>query len=149
MPPLSEPTADGVEVVDASVARDPHAAYRAWREAGGVRKVRFAGPVPLAGWVVTGYAACRAALADPRLSKDGATEAYARYAGLPTGGPGGGLTRHMLNSDPPRHTRLRRLVQRAFTQRRVAALRPRIEARVTALLDALDKGRARVRARSI
>ncbi|MEU3072093.1 cytochrome P450 family protein [Streptomyces laurentii] len=140
MPPLSEPTADGVEVVDASVARDPHAAYRAWREAGGVRKVRFAGPVPLAGWVVTGYAACRAALADPRLSKDGATETYARYAGLPTGGPGGGLTRHMLNSDPPRHTRLRRLVQQAFTRRRVAALRPRIETRVTALLDALDKG---------
>ncbi|MFE4591873.1 cytochrome P450 family protein [Streptomyces laurentii] len=140
--PPPEPAADRPEaiVVDASVARDPHAVYRRWREAGGVREVRFAGAVPLAGWVVTGYAACRAALADPRLSKDGATEAYARYAGLPTGGPGGGLTRHMLNADPPRHTRLRRLVQQAFTQRRVAALRPRIEARVTALLDALDEG---------
>ncbi|MFE7411945.1 cytochrome P450 family protein [Streptomyces laurentii] len=140
--PPPEPAADRPEatVVDASVTRDPHAVYRWWREAGGVREVRFAGAVPLAGWVVTGHAACRAALADPRLSKDGATEAYARYAGLPTGGPGGGLTRHMLNSDPPRHTRLRRLVQQAFTQRRVAAMRPRIEARVTALLDALDKG---------
>ncbi|MFE6101738.1 cytochrome P450 [Streptomyces laurentii] len=140
--PPPEPAADRPEatVVDASVARDPHAVYRRWREAGGVREVRFAGAAPLAGWVVTGHAACRAALADPRLSKDGATEAYARYAGLPTGGPGGGLTRHMLNSDPPRHTRLRRLVQQAFTQRRVAALRPRIEARVTALLDALDEG---------
>ncbi|MEU7021645.1 cytochrome P450 [Streptomyces sp. NPDC046203] len=129
----------GFEAVDEYVARDPHPTYRHWRETGGARRVRFAGPVPLAGWVVTEYAACRAALADPRLSKDGATEAFARYAGLPTGGPGGGLTTHMLNSDPPRHTRLRRLVQQAFTTRRVAALRPRIEARVTALLDALEE----------
>ncbi|MGW3205712.1 cytochrome P450 family protein [Streptomyces sp. NPDC001135] len=126
------------EIVDESFASDPHDVYRRWREEGGVRKVRFLGPAPLAGWVVTGHAACRAALADPRLSKDGATEAFARYAGLPEGGPGGALTTHMLNSDPPRHTRLRRLVQQAFTMRRVADLRPRIEARVTALLDALD-----------
>ncbi|MEU8538944.1 cytochrome P450 [Streptomyces sp. NPDC048717] len=148
MPPPPEPvepteapatTGDGFEVVDEYVARDPHPTYRRWRETGGARRVRFAGPVPLAGWVVTEYAACRAALADPRLSKDGATEAFARYAGLPTGGPGGGLTTHMLNSDPPRHTRLRRLVQQAFTTRRVAALRPRIEARVTTLLDALEE----------
>ncbi|MFG2112753.1 cytochrome P450 [Streptomyces sp. NPDC048718] len=151
MPPPPEPveppeapeaprtTADGFEAVGEYVARDPHPTYRRWRETGGARKVRFAGPVPLAGWVVTEYAACRAALADPRLSKDGATEAFARYAGLPTGGPGGGLTTHMLNSDPPRHTRLRRLVQQAFTTRRVAALRPRIEARVTTLLDALEE----------
>lgn len=135
--PLPEPS-DRTERVDGSFACHPHEIYRRWRETGGVRKVRFSGAAPLAGWVVTGHAACRAALADPRLSKDGATEAFARYAGLPTGGPGGALTTHMLNSDPPRHTRLRRLVQQAFTQRRVAELRPRIEARVTALLDALD-----------
>lgn len=140
--PLPEPSHDsgthGTDTVGASFARHPHEAYRRWREEGGVRKVRFTGAAPLAGWVVTGHAACRAALADPRLSKDGATEEYARHAGMPAGGPGAGLTRHMLNSDPPRHTRLRRLVQQAFTQRRVAQLRPRIEGRVTALLDALD-----------
>ncbi|MER6528232.1 cytochrome P450 [Streptomyces sp. NPDC001508] len=136
MPP-SEPT-HPTETVDESFAVHPHDVYRRWRDEGGVRRVRFPGPVPLAGWVVTGHAACRAALADPRLSKDGATEVFARYAGLPTDGPGGSLTTHMLNSDPPRHTRLRRIVQQAFTTRRVADLRPRIEARVTALLDALD-----------
>ncbi|MFI7341059.1 cytochrome P450 [Streptomyces sp. NPDC050085] len=137
MPSPPEPP-DAAETVDGSFARAPHATYRYWREKGGAHPVRFEGPVPLAGWVVTGHAACRAALTDPRLSKDGATEAFARHAGLPTHGPGGALTTHMLNSDPPRHTRLRRLVQQAFTQRRVAALRPRIEARVTALLDALE-----------
>ncbi|WP_233273380.1 cytochrome P450 family protein [Streptomyces broussonetiae] len=136
--PLPEMSYD-TETVDESFAGRPHDVYRRWREEGGVRKVRFSGAAPLAGWVVTGHAACRAALADPRLSKDGATEAYARHEGLPGGGPGGALTTHMLNSDPPRHTRLRRLVQQAFTQRRVAELRPRIEAHVTALLDAVDR----------
>ncbi|MGW2920802.1 cytochrome P450 family protein [Streptomyces angustmyceticus] len=135
--PLPEPS-DETETVGGSFARHPHERYRRWRETGEVRKVRFSGPAPLAGWVVTGHAACRTALADPRLSKDGATERFARYAGLPTDGPGGALTTHILNSDPPRHTRLRRLVQQAFTQRRVTSLRPGIEARVTALLDALD-----------
>lgn len=138
LPEPSDETGNETETGGDSFARHPHDVYRRWREEGGVRKVRFSGAAPLAGWVVTGHAACRAALADPRLSKDGATEAYARHEGLPVGGPGGGLTSHMLNSDPPRHTRLRRLVQQAFTQRRVTELRPRIEAHVAALLDALD-----------
>ena len=47
------------------------------------------------------------------------------------------LQAHMLNSDPPDHTRLRKLVGKAFTARRVAALRPRIEAITTELLDAM------------
>ena len=41
----------------------------------------------------------------------------------------------MLNQDPPAHTRLRRLVSRAFTPRAVERLRPRIEALVDELLD--------------
>ncbi|GAA3001813.1 hypothetical protein GCM10020229_12520 [Kitasatospora albolonga] len=43
----------------------------------------------------------------------------------------------MLDSDPPDHTRLRRLVGRAFTARRVESLRPRITALVDELLDGL------------
>jgi hypothetical protein len=46
------------------------------------------------------------------------------------------ITRNLLMLDPPDHTRLRRLVGRAFTPRMVAALRPRIEALVGELLDA-------------
>jgi len=37
------------------------------------------------------------------------------------------MAEHMLNTDPPDHTRLRRLVAKAFTPRSVAALVPRIE----------------------
>jgi cytochrome P450 len=42
-----------------------------------------------------------------------------------------------MQSDPPQHTVFRRLVQKAFTPRAVAAMEPRIEALVTDLLDAV------------
>jgi cytochrome P450 len=48
----------------------------------------------------------------------------------------GGLFRSMLTMDPPDHTRVRGLVSKAFTPRRVAGLRPRIEAITRELLDA-------------
>lgn len=54
---------------------------------------------------------------------------------------GAGTPNSMLVSDPPRHTRLRTLVSKAFTPRRVRELRPRIEAIVDHLLDtAADEG---------
>ena len=50
----------------------------------------------------------------------------------------------MLDLEPPDHTRLRRLVLKAFTPRTVEALRPRIQAIVDGLLDAVG-GRRRDR----
>jgi cytochrome P450 len=44
----------------------------------------------------------------------------------------------MLTRDPPDHTRLRRLVNKAFTPRRTDALRPRIADITAALLDAME-----------
>jgi cytochrome P450 len=49
-------------------------------------------------------------------------------------------TRAMLNADPPDHTRLRRLVSKAFTPRMVEGLRPRAQAVCDALLDEVDDG---------
>ncbi|MEH1122995.1 cytochrome P450 [Micromonospora sp. CPCC 206061] len=43
----------------------------------------------------------------------------------------------MMSADPPEHTRLRRLVSKAFTARRVEGLRPRIAELTTELLDAM------------
>jgi cytochrome P450 len=88
-------------------------------------------------WLITRYEDVRRALADPRLSKDWRK---LRAPGFVPDPALGFLMAHMLNADPPDHTRLRRLVQKAFTPGRVAALRPRIEAITASLLDAMAGG---------
>jgi cytochrome P450 len=85
-------------------------------------------------WLITRYEDVRRALADPRLSKDWRK---LRAPGFVPDPSVGFLMAHMLNADPPDHTRLRRLVQKAFTPGRVAGLRPRIEAITASLLDAM------------
>ena len=89
-------------------------------------------------WVVLGYDAVRHALNDRSISKD----MVAALAGDPDvvaeGLPGPAFSRHMLNVDPPDHTRLRRLVARAFSPSRVAALEPSVWAAAEELLDELD-----------
>ncbi|MBX7464584.1 cytochrome P450 [Streptomyces sp. MAG02] len=129
--------APGIRTLDPEFFDDPHAAYREWREEGGARRARYPGPAAVEGWVVTSYAEAKELLADQRLSKGGAVERFGRHVGL-TQGPGSALFSHMLNTDPPHHTRLRKLVQKAFTARRTAALRPAIEAHVAGLLDAWE-----------
>jgi cytochrome P450 len=47
----------------------------------------------------------------------------------------------MLDRDPPDHTRLRRLVSKAFTPRAVQALQPRVAALVDTMLDAAEQQR--------
>ena len=47
----------------------------------------------------------------------------------------------MLDRDPPDHTRLRRLVSKAFTPRAVEALRPRITGLIDGMLDAAERQR--------
>src|SRR4051794_3075768 len=51
--------------------------------------------------------------------------------------PGPAFARHMLNVDPPDHTRLRRLVATAFTTHRVEELRPRVQRIIDDLLDTI------------
>src|SRR5439155_11830678 len=64
--------------------------------------------------------------------------ALATGAGVVAEGlPGPSFARHMLSVDPPDHSRLRRLVSAAFTPRRGGALRPRVQAIVDDLLDAI------------
>ncbi|MEY9886557.1 cytochrome P450 [Catenulispora sp. MAP5-51] len=131
----------GFEDVGEAFFRDQHAHYAQWRRRGGAQPIRFPGPLPLQGWVITRHADAKAALADPRLAKDSATERYAAYIGETSGGPGKALTAHMLNADPPEHTRLRKLVQKAYTARRIEELRPRIAELVDVLLDDLSGAR--------
>jgi len=91
-------------------------------------------------WVITRYADVRAALTDPRLSKDGDGLRACVLDHHPEAELSGLFDRHMLNCDPPDHTRLRRLLARDFTPRRVAGLRPRLAELVDELLAALPTG---------
>ncbi|MEU0118618.1 cytochrome P450 [Streptomyces bobili] len=117
--------------------RDPHPVYARLRERGPVHRVRL--PEPDARhetWLVVGHAEARAALADPRLAKDGSRVGVTFLDEELIG-------KYLLTADPPQHTRLRALVSRAFTMRRVEELRPRIQQITDDLLDAmLPHGRA-------
>lgn len=119
---------------------DPFPLFAQVRAAGPVHEVRLADGH--AAWLVVGYEEARAALHDPRLSKD-MHAALARSGEVVAEGlPGPALARHMLAVDPPDHTRLRRMAMPAFTPRRVDRLAERIGAIVAQLLDGLAAGAA-------
>lgn len=82
-------------------------------------------------WVLSRYEDIEAAARQPKV--------FSSAQGIgPDWQPG--LT--MITKDPPEHTRLRKLVSKAFTPRMVDTLTPRIQAIVDKLLDAvIDKGR--------
>jgi len=101
-----------------------------------VQKARPADGHPA--WVVLGYDAARQALTDPRISKDMLAALQDNGDVVAEGLPGPEFSRHMLNVDPPDHTRLRRLVSRAFVPGRIAALEPAIRAIAGSLLDELE-----------
>ena len=90
-------------------------------------------------WYLTRYADVEAAVRDPRLSKDHARmrDWHVRRTGRhDLGRLRDRFGRSMLHADPPQHTRLRKLANKAFTARQTESLRPRIEAIVDDLLDA-------------
>lgn len=118
--------------------RDVHAEAANIRAAGPVAPVVLPGGVPA--WSITGYHAARQALSDNRLSKDARQHWTAYREGL-IGEDfpliGWVLMDNLTTAYGEDHTRLRKPVASAFTPRRVAALRPKIEQAATALLDAL------------
>ena len=117
-----------------SYSRDaPFDLFAQLRELGAVHAVTLADGHDA--WLVVSHDAARAALNDPRLSKN-------LHAALALGGevvaeglPGPAFARHMLVVDPPDHTRLRRLVAGAFSTRRIERLRSHVQAIVDDLLD--------------
>ncbi|MGW7057982.1 cytochrome P450 family protein [Streptomyces sp. NPDC054904] len=109
--------------------KNPYAIYSELRAAGPVHRVRTPGGQEL--FLVVGYEEARAALNDGRLSKDPRT--VLGHAA----DHGAAELANMLESDPPHHTRLRKLVTREFTPRRIEALRPRVQRTTDRLLDAM------------
>ena len=99
---------------------------------------RFRGPAPLLRvadtiWFALGHADVTTLLRHPKLSTD---ESHAATeAGRTQEDPN--RTRSLLFMDPPEHTRLRSLVARAFTPRRIEDLRARTREIAAELVDAL------------
>jgi cytochrome P450 len=117
---------------------DPFPLFAEVRSAAPVHEITLADGHPA--WLVVGYEEARAALNDPRLSKD-MHAALARSGEVVAEGlPGPALARHMLAVDPPDHTRLRRLAMPAFSRRRVEGLEARVRSIVEHLIAGLVAG---------
>ncbi|WP_030618361.1 cytochrome P450 [Streptomyces sclerotialus] len=114
---------------------DPPAAYADWRAAQGLQRVRLWNGATA--WVVTRYEDIKAALSDPRISADATRPGF---PWLTAGGPGSLLAKSFLRMDDPEHARLRRMVVKDFTAKRVRELTPRIQRLTDELLDRMARG---------
>lgn len=130
---------------DPAWRRDPPSVYRRLLADNPVHKS------PLGFWVFTRHADCMAVLRDKRSSADAVKteEAFERLQGGVNAAPTAVFSDELVEMipflfrDPPDHTRLRGLVQKAFTPKVVEALRPRMEEICTGLLEGmLEKGSA-------
>ena len=124
-----------------SFQADPYPQYAALRAAD---PVHFS--LALQAWVLTGYEDCALVLRDDETYSSSSNTASGQLAEVlqqqrrefPLG-----ETPTVLNSDPPVHTRLRSLLNRAFTPRAIEGLRPRIEEIAASLLDDADASNGR------
>jgi cytochrome P450 len=114
--------------------RDPYPHYE---------RMRTTDPVhltPLGAFVASRHAEASLVLRDKRFGKDYVERTKRRYGPQIMEEPSFRSMRHwMLHQDPPDHTRLRGLVVKAFTARRVEDMRPRIQQIVDQTIDAVAK----------
>lgn len=113
--------------------RDPYPVYR---------RIREFDPFwasPFGYRIVTRYKDVSAILRDRRFVKDFIGRARRNYGDKADTEPVLRIMRRaMLTQDPPDHTRLRGLVVKAFTARRIEEMRPRIQAVVDAAIDRVE-----------
>ena len=81
-------------------------------------------------WLALGYQAVRQVLSDPRFSREAAYRPGSPIINLASSNP-----EFLVAMDPPRHTRIRGLVAKAFSLRTIERLEPRIRELVDGLLD--------------
>ncbi|XVX20950.1 cytochrome P450 [Actinomycetota bacterium] len=123
--------ADLLDLSDPAVVADPYPHYARLRE-----QAPMAWHSGLGLWVATSHAACSEILRDRRLGRvfrdREPLEDWETFNWLHADS--------ILDSEPPKHTRLRRLVAGAFGRGHVARLEPRIEALAEGLLEAATAG---------
>lgn len=125
-----------IDITDARFKADPFPFYRKVREGSGIYRAK---PTRLGEpWLVTRYSDVSALLKDNRLAKNPANalspEQLARMRIPKMFAP---LMRNMLSQDDPDHARLKKLVQSAFTPKRVEQLVENTKTISSGLLDRL------------
>lgn len=126
-------TSAGLDLFTGDFWADPYPAYTRLRTDEPVRRLDLPdGPM----WIISRFDDARAAFADPRLSKDWRYTLPADQRAAMPAAP----TPMMILMDPPDHTRLRKLVSRSFTARRMSELRPRVQQIADELIAGLPAG---------
>jgi cytochrome P450 len=111
---------------------DPYPLYADLRRRGLVRS-------PLGSWATASHATATSVLRDQRFSSSPLHQSGYQPPAYPAGDPRAELpAADLLTMDPPDHTRLRRLVSRAFTPRAIAGLEPWIRDVTDRLLTPVD-----------
>ncbi|MHB1447080.1 MAG: cytochrome P450 [Acidimicrobiales bacterium] len=120
----------GFDPSDPAFLRNPYPVYDRMRSSASI-------PAAEGSWFLTRHADVLCALRDPKLSSNPAHRREDDRVGSLRSIPflADGTLALMLLADPPDHTRLRRLANRAFTPRAVEGLRPRVAELVDGLLD--------------
>ena len=124
------------ELTSPALVADPYPTYERLRRTDPVHWCE-----PWSQWVVTRYEDVLRVTKDPaRFSSSGWEQRFVALLPAAVRAELASLERHyatpvLSTSDPPLHTRLRRLVVKSFTPRVLAAIRPRIEEIVSELLD--------------
>ena len=133
-------TTDG-EIFTSAFYDDPYPTYRAFQDKDRVLQLPFNLRLEQAQeqfgddsntWLVTGYDECAQVLRDHRT-----------FSSVVAGVPAEEQERSrlvLINTDPPRHTRLRTMLNKAFTPRRVNDLEPWVRNLVTTLVDNAGSG---------
>ena len=119
------------DLLTPAIAANPYPAYQQFRDQSPIHYATLqasAAASPTRGWGFMKYEDVYAALRDHNTfsSETAATGQF-------------GQKMVLLQDDPPRHTRLRRLVNKAFTLKRVEALEPWIAGIANGLLDDVGK----------
>ncbi|MER5889021.1 cytochrome P450 [Streptomyces sp. NPDC001941] len=138
----AETPADPVELLSPDLVADPFAGYALLRERAPLLTGTLLGGPPM--WLVTRYDDVRTVLTDPRFLNDPASVPEApdtrttimKQLNIPSDLVDY-LDDKLMQIDGDHHRRLRGLVSKAFTARRVAGLRPRVERITHDLLDRL------------
>ncbi|NLV55488.1 MAG: cytochrome P450 [Acidimicrobiales bacterium] len=132
-----EPLASGLDPFAPGFFEDPYSQYRALRDSEPVHRSE------LGMWFLTRWEDCHHVLRLPGTSVDEQNSTMrVREATLSEAAreAGSRRSRSILGTDPPDHTRIRKLVSKAFTPRTVARLDERIQELVDQRLDAIDDG---------